>query len=138
MMLNKISVATLLAMALAGCDPTMSPEVMAKAKQEKDACNRFTTWGGVVNCMNAVENKYNMAEGDLAKLQQASRVAYAEKVDRGQMSAADANLELAKMSSAIQSEWQRREAAAAAAAASSMPVTCNTNGSYGYVSTTCY
>ena len=57
------------------------------------------------------------------------------------MSAADANLELAKMNSNLQSEHERRNAAAAAAAAavqSTMPVTCNTNGSYGYTSTTCY
>ena len=35
--------------------------------------------------MNAVENKYNMAGGDLNQVLQAARVAYAEKVDHGQI-----------------------------------------------------
>ena len=62
MMLNKITVVALLAMALAGCDPTMSPEVMAK----EDACRHSTSsWVVWANCVNAVENKYNLAGGDL-------------------------------------------------------------------------
>ena len=112
---SKLTVVALLAMALAGCDPTMSPEVMAK----EDACRHSTSsWVVWANCVNAVENKYNLAGGDLNQVLQAARVAYAEKVDHGQMCPQPTPiLNLAKMNSNLQSEHERRNAAAAAAAA---------------------
>jgi hypothetical protein len=111
----------------------LSPEAMQEVKD----CGRSKTHVGWANCVNAVVAK-NGQTGDLQNVAAAARVAYAEKVDKGQMSVADANLELAKIGAGLQSEQNRRTDAAWAAVQSSLPTTCNSSGSYGYVTTTCY
>ena len=54
------------------------------------------------------------------------------------MTAAEANLELAKVGASLVNEQLRRNNAELAAVQASQPVTCNSSGSYDYVTTTCY
>jgi hypothetical protein len=131
-----ISAAALLgAVSLSGCAASLdTPEV----RQAITACNnKYATAVGRVTCGNAVIASHG-GTGDLMNVLLTKRLALAEKVDSGQMTRAEANAEMAALVANVNSEQQRRDAAAWAAVAASMPTTCNSTGSYGYVTTTCY
>ena len=72
---------------------------------------------------------------DLFDLKQATRLSAASRFDRGEITAADVELEFAKVNVAANTEAQRRSTSARAAAAQEaaanairMPITCSTIG----------
>lgn len=130
-MRNVLITAAILALPLAGCAPSPSPELIATAQAEEKACDPLPTHVERARCRNAVYAKYG-AHGDLANVIATERVALAERQDAGTLTQAGAEAEFAKVVAAENSEQRRRTDAAWAA----MPraVTCTPNG----VSTICY
>jgi hypothetical protein len=126
----KTAIATaLLALPLAGCAPTMSPEAVASVKTEIETCyKQAKTYVGAARCQNAVLAPFY--QGDLANVVATERVAIAEKRDKGTLTQAGAEAELARVIASTNSERQQRSAAIAA----SMPVSCTSVGA----TTTCY
>lgn len=97
------------------------------------------TFSARATCMTDTENRIARpvlkTGGDLLTLRQATRASLAEKVDRKAISEADAQLEMAKVTTEIVSEDQKRtnanraiNAQEAAVAAANSPVTCSRYG----------
>lgn len=128
-MQNVMIAAAILALLLAGCAPTMSPEAVASVKTEIETCYKEAkTYVGAARCQNAVLAPFY--QGDLANVVATERVAVAEKRDNGTLTQAGAEAELARVIASTNSERQQRNAAIAA----SMPASCTTVGA----TTTCY
>jgi hypothetical protein len=130
-MRNVLIAAAILALPLAACAPTLSPEQIATAQSDMKACDPLPTRVERARCRNAVYAKYG-AHGDLADVIATSRVAIAEKQDAGKMTQAEAEAEFAKVVAAENSEQRQRNDAAWAAIPRA--VTC-TSTSY---TTICY
>ncbi|WP_404286458.1 hypothetical protein ACD578_15885 [Microvirga sp. RSM25] len=140
---------------MAGCvsaSDTRQAEIDASIQQGRDACvgayrsKQIKTYAGYMQCLNTAEaplaaRASGSGLGDLWNVKMAGRVAIAERVDKGQISPAQADLEMAQLNSNLMSTGQSRVNAAAAvsaqqqaAAAAYKPVTCNR---FGY-SVTCF
>jgi hypothetical protein len=140
-----IILATVLtAVGLAGCNTLgPSPEAIAARDNGYLACKATAkTKVELAHCFERVEAQYvapYARDKDLLALEQAQRGALAEKVDSGEMTAADAKAQLAGDISAATSESERRTtnrqiAAAAMLSSIPTPVTCTTYGA----TTNCY
>jgi hypothetical protein len=86
---------------------------MAAVQTGKEQCNRLQTSVAQTRCMIAVSNKYirptiNPNSIDLFDLGVATKLALAEKVDAGQLTQAEADLQMAQTTSHIASEEQQR------------------------------
>ena len=143
-----VAIAAIVGSLLAGCVAGPSAEDMAAVQTGKEQCNRLRTSVAQTRCLVAVGNKYirptiNKNQLDLYDLGVAEKVALAEKVDTGQMTQAEADLQMAQTLSHIASEGQQRDTnstVAWAAWKSQQPQfrTCQTTG-FSYNSTTsCY
>ena len=80
----------------------------------KEQCNRLRTSVAQTRCLVAMGNRYirptiNKNQLDLYDLGAATKLALAEKVDAGQMTRAEADLEMAQTLSHIASEGQQRD-----------------------------
>ena len=135
----------LAALTLAGCAPDgPSPEMVASFEKERAACGALKPEVAYARCFNGVLDRYvrpTARDQDLLTLEEADRLALAEQVDAGKLSAAQANLQLAQMRSQIFSEVQRRSNnadMAAAATMAAMPTTCHTYDNGAGLTTNCY
>lgn len=160
--------------ALAGCGSSREAEVRRDGEvvgAAKEACaddykaKRLKTFVEYMQCINAAETPLaqrlqRLGYGDIHAVRAAGRIAIAEKVDRGIITPAQGDLELAQLDSTVSQNARTRmnsDMAASAAATRSYaptyappvlrstydppapPVTCRTNpaiGGYGYGATT--
>lgn len=142
------------ALALGGC---LHQKEIAAAEQAKAACGtqNFKTMTELARCQNdalrLTRPAWN-ADASLVELAMAQKLVLAEKVDRGQISRAEYDLEIAKMKYGFEREadQQRRQAAQSSPAAANFqntlarnqaasPLNCtSTNMGAGTVNTTCY
>lgn len=134
------------ALALGGCKSTRDREATDRSDQARAACNAqtFKTAVAKAQCINDAAAMSPLASGeysDLFRVSAATRLVTAEKVDRGQISLAEAELAMAQSSSGLVSEAQRRlnsdRALAAQREASNRSVTCTTKPMFGNMQTTC-
>jgi len=132
-----------LAAALSGCAAAQQRQVLEDVEASKAACRSqtFKTKVEFARCINGAEQKlaaiYN--KHDLLQLRLASRLAIAEKQDKGQISDAQAELEFAQINASIGSQESSRDtsaqmAAAATAMATPRMTTCSRIGN----SVTCF
>ena len=125
----------------------MSPEEMAAVQTGKEQCNRLRTHVAQANCKIALADKYvrptiNKSSLDLFAVGEAQARVLAEKVDAGQMTQAEADLEMAQAISHVASEEQQRNTNANvswAAWKSAQPQirSCQTTGFSGNSTTIC-
>lgn len=126
-----------LAAALAGCAAAQQRQVLEDVEASKAACRSqtFKTKVEFARCINGAEQKlaaiYN--KHDLLQLRLASRLAIAEKQDKGQISDVQAELEFAQVNAGLGSQEAMRNsnaemAAAATAMATPRSTTCNRIG----------
>ncbi len=136
-------------LALAGCGATARNSHLTQLAQSvvaaKEACKaeKFATQVQRAECMNRAEQPMSgvaMAP-DLFAVRTSTRIALAEKVDKKQITEAEADAQFALVNSqTIGAQQSRANSAAIAAAqtsaaiAASSPVTCNRIGN----TTTCY
>jgi hypothetical protein len=110
---------------LAGCglarEAQLQREQEAKYKETLKACATMqpVRWA---QCQTEAENQYfgalkNSAYGDLLTLKQAKRAEIASRLQSGQITKAQADVELASLNSQLVSEAQRRQATNRIAAA---------------------
>jgi hypothetical protein len=135
------------ALALAACaDEGPSPEAVANFEKDKAACGALHTAVARARCFDGVVDRYvrpTVRDQDLLTLEEAERVALAEKVDAGKMTQAEADLQLAQARTGIFSEVQRRSnnaniAAAATMATMPLPTTCHSYDNGAGLTTSCY
>jgi hypothetical protein len=149
---RKVS-AAFLCIALAGCGLAREAEELREARAAGYAwgaaqaeCNKRYAqpkqgqMAALATCLNDAERLVQRFQPypDLLELKFANRLAIAAKLDRGQISSEDAQLEAARMSSHLTSELERRlqgrrsveaqEATAGAAQRSSLGFTCRQAG----------
>jgi hypothetical protein len=132
-------------LALGGCGVARRAAAVDSAQQAKAACEAqtFKTAVARVQCLNSAVALAAPAAGDssdLLNVALASRLVLAEKLDRGQITKAEFDLEMARTMSNLISEEQRRNNASASVAAMSRrsdPVTCTTQPMFGNLQTTC-
>lgn len=128
-----------LAATLAGCAQVRINAATEEMEKEKAVCRSApkTTHMNLARCINAAEERGYRASGisggDLMAVRLATRIAIAEKQDKGLMTDAEAELEFAQVNSGLTStDQQRRNSAATASAISSMatpqPTTCTRYG----------
>ena len=131
----KIAVAVVVGLALAGCVSTR--QVKQDVDAAKDACRAqtFATKVALARCINSAEMKLSAVydKTDLLQLRLASRLAIAEKQDRGEISDAQAELEFAQVNAQIGTQEASRNSNARIAAAASEMATprvqsCTRNG----------
>ena len=143
-----VAIAAIVGSLLAGCVAGPSAEDIAAVQTGKEQCNQLRTSVAQSRCLAALGNRYirptiNKNAMDLYDLGVAEKLALAEKVDAGQMTQAEADLQMAQTMSHIASEEQQRNTnstVAWAAWKSQQPQfrTCQTTG-FSYNSTTaCY
>jgi hypothetical protein len=140
-----VAITAIVGSLLAGCVAGPSAKDMAAVQTGKEQCDRLRTSVAQTHCLAALGNRYirptiNKNATDLYDLGVAEKLALAEKVDAGQMTQAEADLQMAQTTSHIASEEQQRDANSAVAWAawkSSQPQfrTCQTTG-FSYNSTT--
>ena len=141
----KVAVMMGLAVALAGCAQARLNAASEEMEKDKAACRSSprTTHMNLARCINAAEEKAyrnsGISGGDLVSVRLATRMAIAEKQDKGQMTEAEAELEFARANSGLVStDQQRRNSAVTADAISSMAeprsTTCTRYGN----SVTCF
>lgn len=139
----KIAVVVAIGLALSGCGLALQRQVQEDVEAAKAACRSQTFPNRVANarCINAAEEKLAAvySNRDLLQLRLASRLAIAEKQDKGLISDAQAELEFAQINTQIGSQEASRVANAQMAAAATqmaMPrmTTCNRIGN----SVTCF
>ncbi|WP_103873871.1 hypothetical protein [Bosea lathyri] len=138
----KLVVLAAVAMAMAGC-VSRQAEVQKQIAADKEICRSqtFPTKVAFARCINSAEQKMSAVydKPDLLQLRLASRLAIAEKQDKGQISDAQAELEFAQVGAQIGTQEATRNsnaemASAASAAASPRRVTCSRIGN----SVTCF
>ena len=113
----KTTVVTIAAIAgslLAGCVAAPSAEDIAAVQTGKEQCNRLRTSVAQSRCLAALGNRYirptiTKNAMDLYDLGVAEKLALAEKVDAGQMTQAEADLQMAQTMSHIASETARHK-----------------------------
>jgi hypothetical protein len=150
--MNKVYIIIALAAGVAGCQSAASQkqaEITAAADQAVEQCNtrQFRTAMARAQCLNDAERPRLQIAGqfsDLVNVKFATRMALAEAVDKGQMTQAQADLEMAKANSTLMSSGRQRinqdrqlaaqEEIASAASAPPRSVTCNRFGN----SVTCF
>lgn len=129
--------AVICALVLAGC-VSRRAELEKQIAADKEVCRtqKFPNKVSFARCINEAEQKLVAVydKPDLLQLRLASRLAIAEKQDKGQLSEAQAELEFAQVNAQIGSQEASRNsnaAIAAAAVAASTPraVTCHRFGS---------
>jgi len=134
-----------LGLLLAGCVSGRDAEVDAAVQQSRDACvttyrsKQLKTYSGYMQCLNTAEaplqeRAQRGGVGDLLNVKFAGRVAIAERVDRGEITPAQADFEVARMNSGLMSQGQNRLNANRLVDAATSPVTCNRYGN----SVTCF
>jgi hypothetical protein len=143
-----VAIAAIVGSLLAGCVAGPSAEDMAAVQTGKEQCNRLRTSVAQTRCLVAMGNRYirptiNKNQLDLYDLGVAEKLALAEKVDAGQMTQAEADLQMAQTLSHIASEGQQRDTnstIAWAAWKSQMPrvQSCQAAGSSYSAMVTCY
>lgn len=126
-----------LAAALTGCVSARQAEVRQKVEAGRVECSaqNFKTKTELARCINEAERLIGTVyhHPDLLNLRMASRLAIAERQDRGELTQAQADLEFAKLGAEITSQEQGRNnsaqmAAAASAMATPRMTTCNRYG----------
>jgi hypothetical protein len=150
--MKNIYVAIALAAGVAGCQSAASQkqaEISAAADRAVAECNarQFRTAMARAQCLNDAERPRLQIAGDfsdLVNVKFATRTALAEAVDKGQMTQAQADLEMAKANSNLMSSGRQRinqdrqiaaqEEVASAVSAPPRAVTCNRFGN----SVTCF
>lgn len=122
---------------LGGCGIAQREEAKRNASDGIAAC-RAQTWPNAVaraKCINEAETPIRGAlrtGQDLFDLRQATRLVLAEKIDRKEMTEAEANLEFAKATSQLVSADNQRSLATRSVAAqerAAAPVSCTRFGS---------
>jgi len=131
--------AVALAIMLSGC-VSRNAEIRAGVDGARAECRanaqagKFRTWVDAARCLNAAEAPLAQVQGhypDLWNVKFATRTAIAEKVDRGEMTAAQAELAEAEANHRLVSEMERRgiaRRAVAAQEAASAPIRCSRVG----------
>lgn len=120
---------------LAGCvDRTAIAERMQTAIATCQG-QQFKTQAALAACINAAEQRgaaeYGLGNNDLVSVRAATRSVLAERLDKGQITKAEAELEFAKANSGLISTDQNRAATASMANAmqrASRPKTCIASG----------
>lgn len=141
----KIATAIAAGLLASGCAAAALNAANEQLAKDKALCQSMpkTTNVAMARCINIAEEKAYRASGvgggDLVAVRLATRMAIAEKMDKGQMSLAEGELEFAKVnSSLIGTDQQRRNSAVTANAMNSLanpgPTTCTRIGN----SVTCY
>lgn len=126
-------------LALGGCLSAKQREATAAANQADAQCKAqiFKSAVALAQCRNDAMRlampATTAANRDLLELALAQRMVLAEKVDRHEITQAEADLEMAKMKTSIVSAEQNRFAAAKAA----QGTTCTTQRVFNTVRTTC-
>lgn len=126
-------------LALGGCLSAKQREATAAANQADADCKAqpFKTAVALAECRNNAMRlampATSAANRDLLELGLAQRMVLAEKVDRHQITQAEADLEMAKMKTTLVSTEQNRIAAARAA----QGTTCTTQWVFNTVQTVC-
>lgn len=95
------------ALSLSGCISGISNSASAEIDAKRKACDAQTFPNRVsrVRCHNAAEARMGEIVGaDLVNVRHATRLVLAEKLDRKEITTAEADLELAKVSSSLASE----------------------------------
>jgi hypothetical protein len=138
-----LTLVALLSLAVSGCMSTgPTPEqlaIRAEMQQAVQDCHtKFALRVSRAHCLNDVDEKYARATyryPDLLDVLEATRLSLAAKVDAGQMTGADADLEFAKTKADLVSTEKSRnnqtqmvQLQRAAVINSSRPVTCTTFG----------
>lgn len=111
-----VATAILISLALGGCVSSQSKKLdvatasLSEAKAKCDA-QTFRTRVEAARCANTAEETYLLPAfpyPDLVRLKIATRTVLAEKVDRGQLTQAEADLEMARQMSQATSEIEKR------------------------------
>jgi hypothetical protein len=144
--MKKLSIAVAMGLTLAGCvsaQDERNAQIQAGVQQAVAACQarKFSSYVANARCIAEAEAPLTSTLGpvaDLHTLKLTQRIAIAERVDRGQLTHAQALAEIAQVDAVANSEAQRRigaiqavqaqqqaaMAASNAALAASRPVTC--------------
>lgn len=134
-----------LALGLAGCVSARDTQIDTAVQQGRDACvaayrsKQVKTYSGYMQCLNTAEaplqeRAQRGGVGDLLNVKFAGRVAIAERVDRGEITPAQGDLEIAQLNSGLMSQGQSRLNNNRLVDAATSPVTCNRFGN----SVTCF
>lgn len=115
-------IAILIAVAVTGCVGLRMRQAMEEANRINLECRalklqgKLTTWVEAVHCGNEPMRRMIQASGyphmDLVNLLLANRVLLAERMDAGQLTEAEATVQLAEMGTRITAEEQARALAA--------------------------
>ena len=114
--MRNVAAAVVFGLALAGCVSSQSKKLndaTASLTAAKAKCDvqTFRTRTEAARCANEAEEAYLLPAfpyPDLVRLKIATRTALAEKVDRGQITQAEADLEMARQMSQASSEIEKR------------------------------
>jgi hypothetical protein len=121
----KLVVLAAVALATVGC-VSRQAQLEKQIAAEKDVCRSqtFATKVAFARCINAAEQKLSAVydKPDLLQLRLASRIAIAEKQDKGQLTDAQAELEFAQVGAQIGTQEASRNSSAEMAAAASASV----------------
>lgn len=94
--------------------PQMAEAAFLQAEQDCQA-KRFRTQSEYAECMNEAESRikgpFMFSNRDLLDVKLATRTALAKRIDRGQITAAKASLELAETIAQLEAEIARRASA---------------------------
>lgn len=143
--MKTIATILVLAAALGGCAQARINAASEEMEREKATCRAApkTTHMNLARCINAAEEKAyrnsGISGGDLVSVRLATRMAIAEKQDKGHMTEAEAELEFARTNSGLVStDQQRRNSAVTADAISSMAAPRSTTCTRIGNSVTCF
>jgi hypothetical protein len=145
-MRGRIIAAVMAAIALEGCAPTGPSPAAVAYNSEWATCEAIKGAVARITCENSAIDRYvrpHSTNQDLITLDEAQRLALAEKLDAGTITVAEADLQYAQSHSANVSEAQRRAnnaeiAGAATMGAMPLPETCHSYGNGVGLTTTCY
>lgn len=141
--MTKIAVVVAAGFLLSGCAMALQKQVFDEVAAAKAACaaGTFPNHVAKARCHNDAEHKLARIydKPDLLNLRLATRLALAERIDKGQISESQAELEFAQVGAQIGSQEAARDtnatmAAAAVQMATPRATTCNRYGN----SVTCY
>lgn len=141
----KFAMLLAIAATLGGCAQQRMAEASEQMEKEKAECRAppRTTNMALARCINSAEERgfraSGVSGGDLLSVRLASRLAIAEKQDKGQITAAEAELEFAKVtSSLVSTDQQRRNSEVTANAVSAMSAPRSTTCTRYGNSVTCF